>query len=1011
MASSKLFPTTRYFNSVYYHPFGSTPPEDYLQSITDSIPTPRVLVLGCGDIRSCFYTIWNNFDPQHSRTFYGVDFILNDSSEAVMARNVLFLYLCTETPPLPIAGKKWIASIWSIWFCHELLPAHHKVLMSALSKLVEWSNDESSWSNENPLRHFVEFVTPSTLEKLNKVWRKWINRTLIAEEMNMEKMKSFQSIQDSKPIENRTADVLKQCLGSAKVENLSFEKKQAMEKEISSYYKSGNAYAEKVLGIAMEETVQTYYNNSFIERRDNTYTIPHDSIPYNCFYHNLQFSPGCMRMLGHYYVVEGKEFDGTPLLANSVQQFSIWIQSCASTFNKKRGLVKFGIKCSDALEFCHQLCNDPSSSQFDAVHTSNLMDFTAPPSLVILALSVLRGIRTSSPLAKKCCGFLFTTSFCCTNTANNFLREMFGFDCEYLPVLIGARCLNVEGEYSGEVCLKPEPYDPESSRTTFIWQRVTPTLPTQVSKENLHKMFEILCNAIVHIVGYPLQNGGKLRSKIPLMCTETAILMLQSFVAQLDPKSYDDAYGSFQFWKPFSTMLLDQKCMKVFHSSLETHALLHGLHLHLTVSKDACHICCSRAASDFIKQCTVSIDHEELDYNEPRYVAVLHKGHSYGTGGKFISGDDDDVHVFDCLAGWEADKALKFYFCFPQRLDFEEYNLTVLSMNFDREVPISVVKILNKQVGDVAYTFKSNADRCIGLPTQSELIFGELVEHHGNVDRFDSVVRMSDETKSVYSQFNELYTTSLFSSPLFVELKIYTGNYKEIFYPYPVAISTSVSEEKGTVHVEAHRKKGCLYEESPAFVVNPDNTLAMPGTRDSQLSQEDRAPLNTLGQSTCHLLAEVSIAVSRFFQKKKSCFLLSQTGSLPSVVGLVAVRDQLFDVANKTPAVDLYFCFMPKQYYKQFHEKWRKFYTRISFTNEEITLKNTGCETLKKLLEHFARCTAATTIKNEDLVDVQIEKLSKFTRAVVYPLYPHKDFILAASGPVVKLQCSTKPVQ
>ena len=81
---------------------------------------------------------------------------------------------------------------------------------------------------------------------------------------------------------------------------------------------------------------------------------------------------------------------------------------------------------------------------------------------------------------------------------------MFGVDCEYLPVLIGARCLNVEGEYSGKVCLKPEPYDPESSHTTFIWQRITPTLPTQVSKENLHKMFEILCNAIICS---PLQKG------------------------------------------------------------------------------------------------------------------------------------------------------------------------------------------------------------------------------------------------------------------------------------------------------------------------------------------------------------------------------------------------------------------------------------------------------------------------------------------------------------------------
>ena len=128
MSVSKLFPTTRYF---YYHPFGNTPSENYLQSITDDVKIPKVLILGCGDIRSCFYTLWNNFDPHHSRTFKGVHFTVNDSSAAVMARNVLFLYLCTQMPDDPEAVKKWIASFPPIWFCHEFLPEFDGYLMCA----------------------------------------------------------------------------------------------------------------------------------------------------------------------------------------------------------------------------------------------------------------------------------------------------------------------------------------------------------------------------------------------------------------------------------------------------------------------------------------------------------------------------------------------------------------------------------------------------------------------------------------------------------------------------------------------------------------------------------------------------------------------------------------------------------------------------------------------------------------------------------------------------------------
>ena len=49
---------------------------------------------------------------------------------------------------------------------------------------------------------------------------------------------------------------------------------------------------------------------------------------------------------------------------------------------------------------------------------------------------------------------------------------------------------------------------------------------------------------------------------------------------------------------------------------------------------------------------------------------------------------------------------------------------------------------------------------------------------------------------------------------------------------------------------------------------------------------------------------------------------MDKTSSSPSVVGLVAVRDQLFDVANKTPAADLYFCFMSEENYGQCCEEW-----------------------------------------------------------------------------------------
>ena len=62
------FPLARFrytgFNRAYY-PFGNTPAEDFLENCADTLQ-PSVLALGCGDLRSCFYTLWKNFDASIS---------------------------------------------------------------------------------------------------------------------------------------------------------------------------------------------------------------------------------------------------------------------------------------------------------------------------------------------------------------------------------------------------------------------------------------------------------------------------------------------------------------------------------------------------------------------------------------------------------------------------------------------------------------------------------------------------------------------------------------------------------------------------------------------------------------------------------------------------------------------------------------------------------------------------------------------------------------------------------
>ena len=183
----KPFPLSRYTycdSFRYYYPFGNSPVEDILRSVPGSEnPTtllrPAVLSLACGDICSCMYTLWKNFgmDGESCSTFKGVDFVLNDVSACVLARNVLFLYLCLQMPEYD--GKKlerkwleWIVSVWAIWYNHELAPLHSHVFTSALENLLEWSGTPTRWER-CPLGKIVSFSSLTTFKEIKNAWTLW----------------------------------------------------------------------------------------------------------------------------------------------------------------------------------------------------------------------------------------------------------------------------------------------------------------------------------------------------------------------------------------------------------------------------------------------------------------------------------------------------------------------------------------------------------------------------------------------------------------------------------------------------------------------------------------------------------------------------------------------------------------------------------------------------------------------------------------------------------------------
>lgn len=184
-ATEPVFPLTRfcYYGSFrHYYPFGNVPAEDFLENCVESVQ-PSVLILGCGDMRSCFYSLWKNFDFSISnapRKFRGVDFVINDYSAAIIARNLVILFLCLQLPEEVLEKKKWLSAMWAIWYCHELYPCHVEMLDSTLKTLLSFSDSIEQWSSmDNPLYSHVQFTSSFCLSEVAKMWNMWVNKTVM----------------------------------------------------------------------------------------------------------------------------------------------------------------------------------------------------------------------------------------------------------------------------------------------------------------------------------------------------------------------------------------------------------------------------------------------------------------------------------------------------------------------------------------------------------------------------------------------------------------------------------------------------------------------------------------------------------------------------------------------------------------------------------------------------------------------------------------------------------------
>ena len=567
----ELFPVPRCFDYGefnFYYPYGNTPAEDFLENVSPhSVKEPNILVLGCGDIRSCFYTLWKHFTsssgsscgPNVSPLFSGVHFVLNDHSAAVLARNIIFLHLCLQKPVEASSEefKKWLCGLWAIWFSRNLLPAHEQMLNSSLRDLLKHATDTTSWSSqENPLSSFVQFSSEHTLSEICDIWRMWSTRSINVKAISERQARRLMvSTSQNTDLENMVGMAMSMSLSSHQRERMEYEIQQCSESSFAEYVVSDGQCLPPV----------TLVENLTMYATSGGKFVLHSLLPFRCFHHGFRFSPSQLRLdcnnetLMGKLIIADEKFEQFPLLANSVQQFALWLSRASavlSSFHVSHGKqdtqchITFTFHCSDAIAFCNELQSSVSKLRveeaFDVIYTSNLIDPVYPPNLVLFATPLL---KPSS--------YLFTTTIkykTLACTTQEYLEDAFGIDNKMLPLLFGIRCINHEGnQYKNRVSIRPAPVEVNAINPEFtpyyvkvmIWEKVSPMIISSIPCDS--NLWRALYSSVSTILSLPPDS-------LNASSSQTVVKMLQMFLSHV---SADDSDA--QFWDPLCSLLQSNK--------------------------------------------------------------------------------------------------------------------------------------------------------------------------------------------------------------------------------------------------------------------------------------------------------------------------------------------------------------------------------------------------------------------------------------------------------------------
>ena len=939
------------------------------------------------------YTLWKNFgmDGKSCSTFKGVDFVLNDGSASVLARNVLLLYLCLQMPKyeskdLRREWLEWIASVWAIWYNHELAPQHNHVFTSAVDQLLEWSETPTSWERCQ-LGKIVSFSSLTTFKQIKNVWALWAGtvegfRVTSVRAMKKER-RSYQAFHFQKsPVskELKVTDWL-EYISKRRWKHLEStytpERVEAMVQESCTYLEEGTAYAEIVLGLEPPSSHQTIVNKTFYQQADGSYSLHYELDPYIAFCHSVLYSP--TEVCKMFMLVQGsiqtlpvpdKHFIATKLLANSVQQFGMWISTTAHILRQSdKCRVSFTFDCSEAVGFCQTLFQFPDQCweglgilqlpKFDAIFTSNVIDSLMPGSVLVVAASKLLKPNAA----------LFTNTFSYTRkttekTTNAFIERLFGLPSELLPVIFGIRCIGNEGKYSSTTTIQPTPLLHVGTEDIFLPSRITLIWKNIIS----HPLIIQSLTNESHFTDYLLKTCNFMVNYWSAFDAFLAIVDCFTSKLNIDPHSY-------QFWEPLCKQIAVEPIFQRFLIQMQTQSFLHGFHMHITVTEDSCPLCRGQGLVDYIGGYSLSFSVSVINkYEQPTFSL-----HLYCT--------PYDFAIITSLVGSTIDSNVQLDFFFPK----EEFNKCKQFELFKNESPVAIQRGEIQKISPTQkYQFMKYQRLTSSLPIESSM--GKIVHHTGDATKVETTLSLSDEC------LQTLETSKLEVGKFEIverKLELVCGKeiHMSIIYPYPIHTVHLTKKEK-ILTIIAERVTHCFSDEKPTVYFDLYNPLTLPNIcYDNKIVQcfNQQLLLRAVDPSGVLCLKDIIKFLGNHFSNKHFVIEFCSKDLISAEKIMIFVHSVHIDPYFESPMMSVSFCF-PQSFEKfiQLHIElfWSELTKKVTWS--ELTVDESQFKCIKQALLYFKNSTRKHLNNSKIHFDVAEPSLWKyFHHALIHPLYPN----------------------